>query len=53
MCENISEFDRDISTILKICEDWANERNYFDSRSKEYKDQTKHFTQMIWKILKV
>ena len=50
--ENISEFYGDISTTSKICEDWAYERNYFDFRSKEYKDQTKHFTQMIWKNTK-
>ena len=45
--ENISEFDGDISTTSKICEEWANEGIFLDSR--EYKDQTKHFTQMIWK----
>ena len=47
--ENISEFDGDISTTLTICENWANERNNFDFRNKEYNDKTKHFTQMIWK----
>ena len=45
--ENISEFDGDISTASTICEDWVNERQYLTSR--KYKDQTKHFTQMIWK----
>ena len=47
--ENISEFDGDISTALTICENWANERNNYNFRDKVYKDQTKHFTQMIWK----
>ena len=47
--ENISEFDGDISTTLTICENWANERNNFDFRNKEYNGKTKHFTQMIWK----
>ena len=47
--ENISEFDGDISTTLTICENWANERNNYNFRDKVYKDQTKHFTQMIWK----
>jgi len=47
--ENISEFEGDISTTSTICENWANERNNFDFRKKEYKEQTKHFTQMIWK----
>ena len=47
--ENISEFDGDISKTSTICEEWANERNIFDFRNKKYKDQTKHFTQMIWK----
>ena len=47
--ENITEFDGNISTTSKICEEWANERNIFDFRNKEYNGKTKHFTQMIWK----
>ena len=45
--ENISEFDGDISKTSKICENWINERQYLTSG--KYKDETKHFTQMIWK----
>ena len=45
--ENISEFDGDISTASTICEDWVNESQFLTSR--KYKDETKHFTQMIWK----
>ena len=44
--ENISEFDGDISKTSTICENWAKEVKFFDYK---YKDQTKHFTQMIWK----
>ena len=51
--ENISEFDGDILTTSKICEEWANERNNFDFRQKGYKEQNKHFTQMIWKDTKI
>ena len=44
--ENIFEFDGDISTTSTIIEEWANERINLEYN---YKDQTKHFTQMIWK----
>ena len=47
--ENISEFEGDISTASKICEEWAREISNFYFRKKEYKEQAKHFTQMIWK----
>ena len=47
--ENISEFDGDISTTSTIIKEWANERNNFDFKNKEYNGKTKHFTQMIWK----
>ena len=46
--ENISEFDGDISTTSTIIKEWANERKNLEY-NYNYKDQTKHFTQMIWK----
>ena len=44
--ENISEFEGDISTTSTICEEWGKESKLLEYN---YKDQTKHFTQMIWK----
>ena len=50
--ENISEFDGDISTTSTIIKEWANERKNLEY-NYNYKDQTKHFTQMIWKDTKI
>ena len=48
--ENISEFDGEISTASTIIEKWAKEWKLLESK---YSDQTKHFTQMIWKDTKI
>ena len=48
--ENISEFDGEISTASTIIEKWAKEWKLLEDK---YKDQTRHFTQMIWKDTKI
>ena len=56
---NYKEFKGDIEKINNICEEWINEKDYYneiknkgENKSKDYKkyfSKTKHFTQIIWK----
>ena len=47
--ENIIVLDGQKVNVKKICDDWYNEKFYYNLDKPIYKSECSHFTQMIWK----
>ena len=50
--QNIYIEEKNQLNINKICNDWYKEKNNYDFTSNKYKEETCHFTQLVWKSTK-